>query len=99
VNARSINKELWCGARQLVYHPAEKRGFIFVGRSECVDMGGSIRVFSRLDPAVREIITVAGGEVDTIYTRTGKMWTAQVRTSDDKWLVGQPCLFSDGRRS
>jgi hypothetical protein len=92
-----INNELVCAARQLIYDVEERRGFIYVAAGFCTDMSGAIWLFKRVDPHVREVIVVAGGEVDTIYTQLGQMWRAAVLTQDGEWRVGEPAPFDRPR--
>jgi hypothetical protein len=92
-----INEELVCTARQLIYDVEEQRGFIYVAAGFCTDMSGAIWLFKRVDPHVREVIVVAGGEVDTIYTKLGQKWRAAFRIHDGSWIVGEPASFDRPR--
>jgi hypothetical protein len=99
VSARSaVNAELQALARQIVYHVDERRAFIWIKYGGCTEMTGAISLCTRLDPSVHEIIIISRGEVDCIYGRDGKTWQAKVRTSDDRWLAGQPFSFDGSKR-
>jgi hypothetical protein len=61
----------------LSYDARTRTGTIEMPEGYCTDMSGAVTVFTRIDPAVVQVITKAGGVVDTTYQRVkDNTWTA-----------------------
>jgi len=71
-----VHSELQCQAQFLGYDFDTRVGRLVLAEGECVDMTGCVSIFERIDPNVRQIQTVAGEELDTVYTRTTAGWLA-----------------------
>ena len=71
-----LHPELQCRPISIIYDFEERLGVIVIADGECTDMTGCCAMFKRIDPNVRQIQTVAGEELDTVYTRTDTGWEA-----------------------
>lgn len=68
--------ELQCSIVALNYNFERRLGHVHMAENHCADMAGAIEFFSRIDPAVRTILTFSGGVDDTAYHRRGEEWVA-----------------------
>ncbi|MCR6498431.1 hypothetical protein MUO32_05245 [Shinella sp. CPCC 101442] len=76
MNQPSYHPELQCTVHGLAYDFASRTGTLAMGEMNCCDMAGTIAFFSRIDPLVKTIATIAGGRDDTTYQRRGTEWVA-----------------------
>lgn len=58
------------------YNFERRLGQLHMAENHCADMAGAIEFFSRIDPAVKTILTYAGGVDDTAFHRRGEEWVA-----------------------
>lgn len=63
----------------LSYEFIDHTGRLDMPEGCCCDMNGCIRLFKRIDRAVRSIETYAGGQADTVYYLSGGLWMAAPR--------------------
>jgi hypothetical protein len=69
--------ELACAVYGVSYDFAARTGTLSMAENHCCDMAGAISFFTRIDPLVKTIATIAGGRDDTTYRRRGGEWMAQ----------------------
>lgn len=68
------NDELQCYVISIDYDFASKTGSVFMPPNNCTDMGGAVRLFTRIDADVRRIETWNGRAKDMAYYREGGKW-------------------------
>jgi hypothetical protein len=73
------NEPLKCSVLSISYNFKARTGCLMMPEHTCCDMEGCVALFERIDPSVREIDTISGGMLDTIYRRgVNKKWHAQL---------------------
>ena len=77
MNQPVYHPELACTVHGVCYDFATQTGTLAMDEMNCADMAGAIAFFSRIDPSVKTIATIAGGRDDTTYRRRGGEWVAQ----------------------
>ncbi|HEV2136558.1 MAG TPA: hypothetical protein VGR47_20230 [Terracidiphilus sp.] len=72
-------KQLQCSVRRIEYDFETRTGIVFMPDGNCVDMSGTLELFSAIDPNVCAVRTFAGSKLDTCYKRiTDNQWTASL---------------------
>jgi len=71
-----FHKEIMCHPLRVTYDFNTRSGVLEMAEGDCCDMAGCIALFSRIDPNVQHIQTVAGSSLDTAYQRKGEKWRA-----------------------
>lgn len=86
-----IDAKLGCDVREIAHHFDGHTGILHMAPGNNCDMEACIEVFKAIDPEVKLIITIAGGQMDTIYKRTADgTWGALMATGE--WYHGKPNL-------
>jgi hypothetical protein len=70
------NKQLMCHLDDWVKYTGTGMVSLIVGRGECTDMSGAIKVATTLLPEVHRIDVFDDQRLDTVYQRTGDTWEA-----------------------
>jgi hypothetical protein len=71
------HEELACQPVSVVYDFDTRNGKLVMAEGNSCDMAGCIALFSRIDPEVESIETIAGNKTDTCYQRKGQKWRAR----------------------
>jgi hypothetical protein len=72
-----VTPDLGCGLRSIRYDIASRTGYAYLPASHCVNMSTVIDLFTRIDPAVQVIYTIAGDVPDTSYHLDPDGWRAR----------------------
>jgi hypothetical protein len=75
-NDERFHREIMCHPLSVTYDFSTGSGLLVMDEGDCCDMAGCIALFSRIDPNVQHIQTVAGSKRDTAYQRKGEEWRA-----------------------
>src|ERR1700733_14531632 len=75
----AVELELLTTVRWLRYDVQRQCGMVQMDEGCCTDVGGTIDLFQRIDPAVRQIETWADQEPDIVYVKLGARWQAYDR--------------------
>jgi hypothetical protein len=67
---------LMCEVTSLAYDFRKKIGRLKMADGDCCDMSGCIAMFSAIDREVSRIETYSGVRKDTLYVRSGTVWSA-----------------------
>jgi hypothetical protein len=72
----SIEHRLSTSVDSLAYDVRTRTGTVTMPPECCTDMAGAVALFRGIDPHVRRIVTIAGGQHDTTYVKRGRAWDA-----------------------
>ena len=65
-----------CCVKNIHYNLAQRTGVVYMGNTDCVDMGGCINLFTAIDDKVERILTFQGDRPDTTYSKVDGEWYA-----------------------
>ena len=83
-----IHAEVVAKVLTLRYNFKNRIGMLDLERGNVPDMDGTIGVFTRLDPKVREILVTAGSELKNQYTLV-----------EGTWRSGRPLFVKRGKQT
>jgi hypothetical protein len=69
-------EDLQTTVRTLAYDFDQRLGVLMLPPDCCTDMSAAIALFTKIDPGVEQILTVAGERRDKTYYRSRDVWKA-----------------------